>query len=69
MLVSLACVKSVTDIFHWKYNENIKCFQVVKESRKQEIIATSIRHSIVTKFTSFVAVELREKDEEVVLFN
>ena len=33
----------------------------MKRNRKEYIIETSIRHSIVTQFTSFVAIEEREK--------
>ena len=35
--------------------------QLMKRNRKQYIIDTSIRHSIVTQFTSFVAIEEREE--------
>lgn len=38
--------------------------QLKKTETKNKIIKLSIDHSIVTKFTSFVGVEEREKDEK-----
>lgn len=39
-------------------------FQVMKKNKKNSIIQTSVEYSIVTQFTSFVAIEKREKDED-----
>ena len=40
--------------------------EAVKRERKDYIISLSKQHKIVTKFTSFVAVETREKVQQLV---
>ena len=39
----------------------------LKREHKTDIINTSIKYSLVTQFTSFVAVEVRERDEASVV--
>ena len=40
-------------------------FQSQHRKRKEEIISLSLEHSVISPYTSFVAVEEREKDEIV----
>ena len=40
-------------------------FQSQQRKRKEEIVSLSLEHSVISPFTSFVAVEEREKDEIV----
>ena len=44
-------------------------FKVVKRDRKDYIISLSKEYSLVTKFTSFVAVEHREKVKQPIVFS
>ena len=39
--------------------------QILKKNLKNSIIKISVDYSIVTQFTSFVAIEKREKDEDL----
>ena len=48
--------KSVRDVFFFN--------QVRKKDLQNEVIRLSLEHNIVTQFTSFVAVEKREKVRE-----
>ena len=41
--------------------------EMVKKNRKDYIVNLSIKHGVVTQFTSFIAVEKREKDEAAVV--
>ena len=45
-------------------SEDEASHQITKSDTKQDIIALSIKYSIVTPFTSFLAIEKRGDDEE-----
>jgi poly [ADP-ribose] polymerase len=47
------------------YDKDALLHEIIKRKRKEEIIKLSIQYSLVTQFTSFVAIEKREKGEEV----
>ena len=54
------------DILHTgNYDDDRLKHDVIKMRRKAEIIRLSIKYSLVTKFTSFVAVEERKEGEQV----
>ena len=47
----------------------IYCYQIIKRDRKSYIINISKEYSIVSQFTSFVAIEKREKASNELLYN
>jgi len=47
------------------FSENKVEHEIIKRDKKEEIIRLSIQYSLVTQFTSFVAVEKREPGEDL----
>jgi len=62
LIHSLAARGMIRDWNDGNYDENRVQHDIIKRKRKDEVIALSIKYSIVSQFTSFVAIEDRDND-------
>ncbi|EGG19008.1 type A von Willebrand factor domain-containing protein [Cavenderia fasciculata] len=64
LIHKLAARSMIREYNDGSYSENKIQHEKIKLAKKSDVIDLSIRYSIVTQFTSFVAVEKREKNEQ-----
>jgi len=63
MLHTLAARKMIQDWEDGSYDDEAEQHMLQKRKRKQELIGLSLNYQVVTKWTSFVAVEDRTEEE------